>query len=250
MASLPAAAPLPARALLPCPSREGWVAGVHHSCMYVLSGPDLVVVETADGVGLPCALRLGVDAVAAPFGAVRPGSSASVGAGRLIAGPVTVEVVRWWAPPGVRRPGRDRPPAAATGLGELLGDVPPPVDPSLDPHDLLGRGPGLTPAGDDVLVGWLLAVHHDAVLRSALAAAVADAGDRTTALSAALVREAVAGRGVPAALAVADALAGHGELEPALDRLLRVGHSSGAALAFGLLRGAVESAHHASVVAA
>ena len=253
MASLPAAAPLPARSRLTGPPRSGRVVGVHPSCVYVVSDPGrtggrtgaLLAVETADGVGLPCALRLGVDASAGPFAGVRSGDPATVGDGLVRAGPLEVRVVRWWSPPPVR-PAIDRSgrPSERDGgdpvevLAGLLRDVRPPVDVDLDPHELLGRGPGLTPAGDDVLAGWLLAVHHDADLRATPAAVLATAATVTTALSAALLREAEAGRGVPAAVALADALGGHGEVAPALARLLRVGHTSGAALALGLLRGA------------
>ena len=251
MASLPAAAPLPARSLLTGPPRSGRVVGVHPSCVYVVSDPGphpvVVAVETADGVGLPCALRLGLDRAAAPFAAVRAGDPATVGDGVVVTGPVEVRVVRWWVPPVVR-PGTDlggaARAAARSALERLLRDVRPPVDPDLEPRDLLGRGPGLTPAGDDVLAGWLLAVHHDAALRALPAAAVPAARGATTALSAALLHEAAAGRGVPAAVALADALAGHGDVgdvERALARLLRVGHTSGAALAWGLLRGVREA---------
>ena len=254
MASLPAAAPLPARPRLTGASRPGRVVGVHPSCVYVVSDQgeahsSVVAVETADGVGLPCALRLGLDRAAAPFAAVRVGDPAAVGDGHVVAGPVTVRVVRWWSPPVVR-------PWLGAGhpwetLAGLLRDVRPPVDPDLDPHELLGRGPGLTPAGDDVLAGWLLAVHHEDELRATPMAALETAATATTALSAALLHEAAAGRGVPAAVALADTLAGHGDagdLERVLTRLLRVGHTSGAALAFGLLRGARDTARR--VVAA
>ncbi len=243
MASLPVAAPLPARTHLTGPLRPGRVVGVHPSCLYVVSDPDrpdgtgsVVAVETADGVGLPCALRLGIDLAAAPFAAIEVGDRATVGEGRVVAGEIEARVVRWWSPPTVRPWGRQSP--RWHELEGLLRDVRPPVDPDLDPHDLLGRGPGLTPAGDDVLAGWLLAVHHVDDLRAAPAAVLAAAPTATTALSATLLQEAAAGRGVLAAVAMADALGGRGDVAPALDRLLRVGHTSGVALAFGLLRGA------------
>jgi len=246
MPSLPAAAPLPARDLLADPSRTGQVVGVHPTCVYVVTDPPeplVVAVETADALGLPCALRLGLDRRHRPFSGVSAGDPARVGERRVEVGPLTVRVARWWAPPVVRPPRGGAPRWA--DLAGLLRDVPPPVDldgrRDLDPLDLLGRGPGLTPAGDDVLAGWLLAVHHDAAARDGLLPVVAAAPGATTALSATLIGEAAAGRGIPAALALADALAGHGEprgVGAALDRLLRVGHTSGAALAHGLLRGA------------
>jgi hypothetical protein len=69
---------------------------------------------------------------------------------------------------------------------------------------------------------------------------VSAAAARTTTLSAALLRHAAAGMALPAVVDVADALAGHGpdDFGPAVARLVAVGHSSGAALAHGLLRGA------------
>jgi hypothetical protein len=246
MPSLPAAAPLPARDLLTGPPRHGRVVGVHPSCVYVVTDPAeprLVGVETADALGLPCALRLGLDGTDRPFAGVSPGDPARVGAHQVGLGPLTVRIVRWWAPPVVRppavRPSSGGPPRWAD-LAERLRDVPPPVDPTGDPTDLVGRGPGLTPAGDDVLAGWLLAVHHHAA-RDELLPVVAAAPGATTALSTNLLEEAAAGRGIPAALALADALGGHGDtgdVATALGRLLRVGHTSGAALAHGLLRGA------------
>ena len=257
MPSLPAAAPAPARDLLTGPPRSGRVVGVHPSCVYVVTDPAdsrLVAVETADALGLPCALRLGLDRGDRPFAGVAPGHPAPVGDQRVEVGPLTVRVVRWWAPPVVRPPS-GRPPRWAA-LAGLLRDVRPPVgldgNPEPDPRDLLGRGPGLTPAGDDVLAGWLLAVHHDATARDELLPVVAAAPHATTALSATLLDEAAAGRGVPAALAVADALGGPGELTglgAAVDRLLRVGHTSGAALAHGLLLGARRVARGSEVAA-
>ncbi len=58
---------------------------------------------------------------------------------------------------------------------------------------------------------------------------------RTTALSATLLRHAAAGRGIPEVTRLIDALAGSGDLAAATARLLAVGHSSGTALAHGVL---------------
>jgi hypothetical protein len=95
---------------------------------------------------------------------------------------------------------------------------------------LLGRGPGLTPAGDDVLAGFLLgsmAFGLDAGRVRAAVAAMAPA--RTTALSAALLWHADRGECVDEVAVVVASPSG-----PAVDRLLRIGHTSGAALATGL----------------
>jgi Protein of unknown function (DUF2877) len=112
---------------------------------------------------------------------------------------------------------------------------------------LLGRGPGLTPAGDDVLAGILatlrvLGPSRPAAVATRLAAtadALADAvlglaPQRTTALSAQLLE--YADRGA-VALPVADvlrAIAGRGGLVAAAARLARVGHTSGSDLLTGI----------------
>jgi hypothetical protein len=98
------------------------------------------------------------------------------------------------------------------------------------PDALLGCGPGLTPSGDDVLAGYLLgcrAVGRPVPTLSGL--------DRTTWLSATLLRHARDGDCVPQFAAVVAALAADVPLGPAVAALLRVGHTSGAALATGLL---------------
>jgi len=102
----------------------------------------------------------------------------------------------------------------------------------------VGLGSGLTPAGDDVLAGALVALAAGGH-RHALVAAVLEAlPGRTTALSAVLLRHACDGLAVPALVDVVDGFqaAGDGrttDLPGRVGRLLAVGHSSGAALAHG-----------------
>jgi hypothetical protein len=244
MRAFPGAGSTAVRGLVTGPVRPGRVVGVHRTCAYVEAAGDTVAVETADALGLPCAVRLGVDSADAPLAPVRPGDTAQVGEGQVVVGPVRVTVVRWWAPrrprPGVRS---DR----ITGLSRLLAGHPVPVPVDGSPAELVGLGPGLTPAGDDVLAGMLVELHQQPDLRDQVADEVLSlAGTRTTALSAALLRHAAAGLALPAVVDVADALAGHGgaDLGVAVARLVAVGHSSGAALAHGLLRGARTVARH------
>jgi hypothetical protein len=246
MRTLPGAASTAVRDLLTAPPVAARVVGVHPSCMYVVTGDELVALESADALGLPCSVRLGVDRSAAPFAGVRLGDTALVGGGTVIAGRLTVTVGRWWAPRQPRRPLRShddaRTPSRADVLTELLAGRPCPVPADRPVDELLGLGPGLTPAGDDVLAGLLIALrHHDAPGRPIADEVTRLAHARTTTLSAALLRHAAAGLALPAVVDVADALAGHGtdaELSRAVTRLLAVGHSSGTALAHGLLRGA------------
>jgi hypothetical protein len=104
---------------------------------------------------------------------------------------------------------------------------------------LLGVGPGLTPAGDDVLAGLLVGLWAFGLAAEPLRSAVlAAAPVGTTDLSASLLRCAARGESIPEVhelLRATSTSAGRSRLDPALDDLLRVGHSSGAALATGVL---------------
>jgi hypothetical protein len=107
---------------------------------------------------------------------------------------------------------------------------------------LLGVGPGLTPAGDDVLAGLLVGLwsfgQSAGPLRLAVLAGLA-AG--TTDLSAALLRCAARGESIPQVNQLLRTMSGSawgGRLDQAMDELARVGHTSGTALAIGVLTAA------------
>lgn len=98
---------------------------------------------------------------------------------------------------------------------------------------LLGRGDGLTPVGDDVLAGWLATTAAIRQCTGAVGAAVRVHAHRTTALSAALLLDAVDGQCLPQFRALVMALAtGHGVTE-AVAGLVAVGHTSGAGMLLG-----------------
>jgi hypothetical protein len=110
-------------------------------------------------------------------------------------------------------------------------------------RELLGRGPGLTPEGDDLLaaVAGTLAVLGPAagwdrsVLAATLAALVAPARARTTALSATLLELAAQGRlAEPAGRLLDLGPGGEAAWPAALARLERLGHGSGQAYAAGI----------------
>ena len=110
-------------------------------------------------------------------------------------------------------------------------------------RELLGRGPGLTPEGDDLLaaVAGTLAVLGPATgmgrpfLRSVLAALVDPAPERTTALSATLLELAAHGLlAEPAGRLLDLSPAGERAWPAALARLRRLGHGSGRAYATGI----------------
>jgi len=108
---------------------------------------------------------------------------------------------------------------------------------------LVGRGPGLTPTGDDVLAGALCALaatRSAATTRRALADTVLAEMHRTTPVSAALLGEAVHGRAVPQLVDLLRTLgrpAAAQRVAAAVAALVGVGHTSGTALGHGLVLG-------------
>jgi hypothetical protein len=92
--------------------------------------------------------------------------------------------------------------------------------------DLAGRGPGLTPLGDDILIGYLAGAALAEVRTTDIAAFAARAGEKTNALSRTLLGLAANGW-LPEA---AHRLLVDGDPIP----LLRFGATSGKGIAFGL----------------
>lgn len=233
------------RDLLSGPTRTGRLVACFPGCAYLDVGGRLVALEAADGLRLPCAVTLAVPAAQRPLAGLAPGDAVTAGDRRLVVGDLVVEVGRWWAPSRPRHAAVPAPhptgtPAAGPGWDRLV-------------LGLLGLGPGLTPAGDDLLAGLLVGLSDRPDVRDPLAAAVQrHAPARTTWLSAELLRLAAAGLAAPAVVAVADALAGHADddaLPRALPALLAVGHTSGPALARGLLLAAGTAARGQAVAA-
>jgi Protein of unknown function (DUF2877) len=137
-------------------------------------------------------------------------------------------VTRWWRPPRPR--GLSAPPY----LPDLPGVE---VPGTIRPLDLVGAGPGLTPTGDDVLAGALVAAHATADprlerWRAETRTALRERG--TTAVSRGLLVHALDGWATPELADFVIALCG-GDATAAAPRLLAVGHRSGAALAAGAL---------------
>ncbi|GAT66050.1 carboxylase [Planomonospora sphaerica] len=253
------------RPLLESPRRPARVlaafpAGIYLEVRTELE-PHVIAVVTGNAVRLPNAM-----VVADPVPRVAVGGEAWVGDGSIELGRLGLRVRRWWdpAPPlGPADPARlaralplltglcdassRRPGLEGSGAAELLADGC--AEASLlrsltAAEQLIGLGPGLTPSGDDMLAGLLVALRHLGAaagveravwLAGWLAAAVTfDARGRTTPISATLLHCAARGESSGEVLAVLRALAGHRPLQPALGRLLGLGHTSGADLAWGL----------------
>jgi len=217
------------------------------------SGAVLAVV-TSDGLRLPSALVTAGTARDAPLDRHTPGAAA-VADGKLVVDGVRYRPVRTWTPrtstDGVLRR------AAVAELAARLARAPSPHRGEVAlrlrtgaarlgealrtghrlagaADALLGLGPGLTPAGDDVLAGALLTCAHVGHAVPALADRVHAREEATTALSADLLRHAAAGRAAPPVLGLLDAVVGAGPVAPALDRLLAVGSTSGSDTATGV----------------
>ncbi|MGZ4492476.1 MAG: oxamate carbamoyltransferase subunit AllH family protein [Nocardioidaceae bacterium] len=162
-----------------------------------------------------------------------------VSARGLSAGTVTWRVRRWFAPPRPTGlvPPLDLPPFPMPAPVGYDVPLPGPSYDGLVAAALVGAGPGLTPAGDDVLAGALVTAHatDDPRLPSWRAATrAALAARRTTAVSRGLLRHALDGWATPELAAYLTALCSGDPLEGSRQRLLGVGSSSGAALIAGV----------------
>jgi hypothetical protein len=236
------------------------VAAVTPAAAYLTTGDaDLpaLCLGTRDAVRLPCTLVIDAARADAPFAGWRVGLAGVVGDGGVRVGDRRWRVTRWWRParPGPLSAPPTRLRAAAADLAAGVAD---PLDPAgraavdrltaalragADPapavRDLLGRGPGLTPLGDDVLAGALVTVHaygHPAA--GPLAAAVAGASARTTVVSAALLAHAARGECVAALAGLLGAVGRGGpDLAGAAAAVAAVGHTSGAGLVRGVVAG-------------
>jgi hypothetical protein len=239
------------------------VAATPHATYLMLSDPDrtMLCLASAAAVRVPCALVLESKGLPPqpPEGTV-----ATVGAGVLTIDTTTFRTGRWWRPPRPRGLGATAPARLAGAVRWLTGRVADPLDPagraavadlvealavgeSAHPAlaRLLGRGPGLTPTGDDVLAGALVTLNAlGSPLAATLGAAVtAAAPDATTTVSAGLLRHAAVGECIPQLEDLIDAVRtgsedpAAGALARTAGALLAVGHCSGAGLLHGVLVG-------------
>jgi Protein of unknown function (DUF2877) len=238
------------------PARPARWLGSGPAALYLrVSGqPGIIAVLAHDAVRLPCGLLLPATRAEMPLSSlVPPGPdkpACVAGDGQVAwagpAGPVALTVVRYWAPARVAS-GQVAPSAVAAVRPALPGlaaagleaEIPAglgPDRPDVMALRLLGRGPGLTPAGDDVLAGFLAGANAFGIDVTVLRHAVARlAPAATTALSAGLLWHAARGECIDEAAHLAGALTGRGAPVAALSRLLAVGHTSGPALAWGLV---------------
>lgn len=242
-----------------------------------------VAVVSSDAVRLPGSLVLGAPSGHLQLAALGPGTPAWVGDGSVRVGDLVVTPTRWWrsrlprraraealvsslerlsallAPAGHDPALEARLQAGSIALADaLLAALDPGRRPSVGGSTvaaasleralaavggLLGLGPGLTPSGDDIVSGTLVAVRRllpsSAEEIAEIGAAIASlALARTSPVSAALLSWAAVGEGVPELLTLVDGLGQGVDPGPALQALSRVGHTSGLDLSHGARAGA------------
>jgi len=235
--TVPAAASTWVAGRLRGPRRSYPVVAVGPHAVYVDVHGDCVGVVARDAVALPIGLRTTLDRLPDIKGPV------NVGQGRVWFDEYAVAVTRI-VDPGVPRLGPlpawstpvpvDLPASALRALAAAEASA---------ALELLGRGDGLTPSGDDVLAGWLVARHTTGRPSGEVGAAVAThAADRTTSLSATLLGRAIVGEAIPQCRDLLTALHAGAGVDGALAALLAVGHTSGAALAAGISLGLEDAA--------
>jgi Protein of unknown function (DUF2877) len=259
----------------------GRVLGAAATAAWVDLDGFVVAVTTREVPLLPNAVALGAGSGALARPGLAPGTPAHVVPGRIELGPLHITwdpaAPPAWDPtvPVPAAAGREDVARRGTALREALATALGAVDDRRDPlsglgdpggaaglellfravrerdpepaaaaaRELLGRGPGLTPEGDDLLaaVAGTLAVLGPAagwdqsVLAATVAALVAPARARTTALSATLLELAAGGRlAEPAGRLLDLGPGGEAAWPAALARLERLGHGSGRAYAAGI----------------
>jgi hypothetical protein len=226
---IPCAASTLALALLDSPPREVVeVARTRISVHYETGHPGLPILClcTADAVRLPHAVVT----------AALPPARLVAGSGGLRAAGRGWRVNRWWQPPAPRGlPAPHDVPGASVELSAAalpLHRRPRPTYDGLDPARLVGAGAGLTPAGDDLLAGALVAAHATADPRLSgwrRATRAALATRTTTAVSRGVLHAALDGYATPQLAALIEAVCRGSRVAEATEALLAVGHSSGAA---------------------
>jgi hypothetical protein len=277
-------------------ARPATVLACFPRALYLGHDGGVLVIEASDGVHLPNGVVVARHSSQRPLAAARSATRGRIGDGRVVVGDLEVQVRRWRRTRPVLR-------TATTGTlrrsaeeaAAALARSAPPLPAALQEarqrlvtalgasasadalhiarRELLGRGAGSTPSGDDVLAGLLagttllaevvvgsdeVVVGSDEVVFGsdevvvgadevvAVAAGARDLGvgiaalapDATTAISASLLVHASRGEVVAPAAQLLSTLTGRGAVEPAVARLVAVGSSSGRDLAAGLLAAA------------
>jgi len=241
--TLRASVPLGIGRLLAGPARPATVLGRFPTALYTrLPDGEVVALLTRDAVRVPCGLvlarssaELRLDVLEGPVsvgdGALRVGGL-EVWPGRIVSLSV----------PRLPRPTGHAVEQAAAEIGAFDGCSPEgladPARAAGAARRLLGRGSGLTPSGDDLLAGFLVGCAAYGRPAGDVRGVVLDEGRRTTDLSAALLRHAARGEALPEVTRLLVAMSEGRGIATAAAELVRVGHTSGTALAIGAVAAA------------
>lgn len=245
---LPAAASTLAPAWLHGDPAPATVVGTFDGAAYLLRDDEVLPLLAPGALLLPGGLRL-----ASPEDLralrLRVGDEVEVGSGTVRTHGGALAVRRTWRPrrvPQAPLPLSRRGAALAALLAtpHLTDDLPAPLLDTLhaaedgalpDVAAHVGLGPGLTPAGDDLLCGLLLGLRATAGEAHGIPEEVGAAAHRTTALSATLLRQAALGYAVPPVVELLSSWHGApADLTLPTRRVAAVGHTSGRALLLGL----------------
>ena len=238
---------------------RGVVTATFRHAVYVTpTEGDLLVVHDVQHGPTPTSLLVDFDHLRP----VMPGAPVVGRANHLLLGDVVVDArtARVWSPPSAPRSGMraapERPSEAGVDGGlvdELVGALGPSHDPAGLPdvlRRLVGRGVGVTPSGDDAIVGVLAVLHRCAHPTAAagpidaLTAAISPLLERTTPISAHFLRLALRGELGERLVSVVDACCTPTGPDPAaIDRLLATGATSGADALAGVIAAESLAAH-------
>jgi hypothetical protein len=219
-----------------------------------LHAGDHVIVLSQPG---PTRLPNGIAVGQSDWPISNSGPHLSVGDGGLQIGDSSLTIIRWWDPiPTLRQVSPGVLATTSTAAAEVLScpgsEV---LESALNDRDslairdslleLLGNGSGLTPEGDDVLVGVLAGLRLLGpvvglgppvdLLKPIELVLLAEAPFRTTSLSIALFRHAAAGEVAAPVAELLRALTGEAKPSEAVEHLCDMGDTSGAATACGVL---------------
>ena len=254
-ARVAATGPARIRHLISGPARPADVLGRFATALYLrLAGGEVIALLSSDAVRLPIGLILPTSSREFPLTHLY--GQVAVGSGGVHVGNWSCRVSRLVSlrAPAALTPDRHACEYLQHRLAHCQSADPDLRLPDVLPDDahfpeaadlvrrLLGVGPGLTPAGDDVLAGLLVGLWSFGQKAGPLRLAVlAGLPAGTTDLSAALLRCAARGESIPQVNKLLRTMSGNawpGRLDDAMDDLVRVGHTSGTALATGVLAAA------------
>lgn len=265
---LPGVASTAIHGVITGPATEATILANVENALWLQIGPEIIAI-TIGHARRPNGIQLPEGTGGELLAHIDQESTVLVGDGRIVIKELSVTAARWWDP-------HPRPPAVNIDELERRVENLPDGIPGIETgrlqsalvarsaggilHSsryLLGKGLGLTPEGDDLLVGALAAtrVLGEAAGKERLVGLIAGvslplvelADARTNVLSAALIRLALRGQIVEPAGDLLCALAGRGDVAASHVGLIRLNHTSGPALAAGIAlaaRALVESGKH------